>query len=933
MYLKSVKLKNFRGYGENPDREDGLYVFDDLDKDFVVFHGFNGFGKSSFFEAIEWCLTDTIKRIENFHGTYSANELKTSQHLKHFHPTKGNIEDRKVVVELLFNNGLKMVRTTKSIAYRFGNGNNYASELIVEKNGEKIKDYMHEFTIEEKIDRNNFIHAHLLGQENINHFIRAYSPEQRRSIFMQMLDLHKLNSLYTEAHEIKRSRGFVNKKDEIERNKSSLEKNLKGIDTFLRNKNYETMDKFLSTVQAVYQEIVNIPRERVENGELASIQFKPISKISPKVAINILEENEKKYYDLLKIKRDLYDSKQNLEKIKRVIEDLELYKVGERLYKENNISNFLMDTDLHQSKKRFESAIKSINILSSEINNQISKRKNLTGYESAFSNLIIMSRKEILQEEFWNEITKVKKRLQELGLILMFNNTSNEKRSFQNLIGLLGKDYWKQKQLEYNKLINVLDIQRQRILSINENIKTTSKLNKQYQELLLNAKNYILENDTNIKECPICLSNNFDQSEIVNNIEGFSHQVTIVEKLKTIIDYTSSSGEEIINNLIAERADEEKKQAELKQSITNLHKEIAKVSSELSEEYNKQYNNILIELDNRINFKKNELLREKQEKDSAYKDVNRINQAYKLMFGEELTIENYEKQNMIKKREQTEVLKQNWYHENKEKLRLFVEPSYNDIKDKILELETDEDVSQFYPNNRETLDLSLNLNTKDLETISLTEKALLKLLEFKIPEDFKEKFTEYEQLNILIRKDEQKLELLEYYKGEITKIVEELSDFQKSTVEEKLKKHPIISWIYEIINPHPFYNKLVITNENRGTNFKDESENLILDQIFSSAQLNILALSVFLGLGLSQEKSKLEQLFMDDPIQSMDDINTLAFIDVLRGIMDSQFKKKLIISTHDEKFAKLLAIKMRNREFTQYKFISYSEEGPMYIKL
>lgn len=103
-----------------------------------------------------------------------------------------------------------------------------------------------------------------------------------------------------------------------------------------------------------------------------------------------------------------------------------------------------------------------------------------------------------------------------------------------------------------------------------------------------------------------------------------------------------------------------------------------------------------------------------------------------------------------------------------------------------------------------------------------------------------------------------------------------------------------------------------------------------MDQIFSSAQLNILALSIFLGLGLSQEYSSIKQLFLDDPIQSMDDVNILAFIDVLRAILDSNSKhKKIILSTHDDNFAKLLSIKMRNRSFVEYKFISYGNEGPI----
>lgn len=90
-----------------------------------------------------------------------------------------------------------------------------------------------------------------------------------------------------------------------------------------------------------------------------------------------------------------------------------------------------------------------------------------------------------------------------------------------------------------------------------------------------------------------------------------------------------------------------------------------------------------------------------------------------------------------------------------------------------------------------------------------------------------------------------------------------------------------------------------------------------------------MALSVFLGLGLSQQYSRLDQLFLDDPIQNMDDVNILALIDVFRAILDSKHKqKKIMLSTHDDNFAKLLSIKMRNREFIQYNFVGYGDEGP-----
>lgn len=40
--------KNFRGYGENEGSSDRCFVYDELDSPLVIFHGYNGFGKTSF---------------------------------------------------------------------------------------------------------------------------------------------------------------------------------------------------------------------------------------------------------------------------------------------------------------------------------------------------------------------------------------------------------------------------------------------------------------------------------------------------------------------------------------------------------------------------------------------------------------------------------------------------------------------------------------------------------------------------------------------------------------------------------------------------------------------------------------------------------------------------------------------------------------------
>jgi exonuclease SbcC len=78
----------------------------------------------------------------------------------------------------------------------------------------------------------------------------------------------------------------------------------------------------------------------------------------------------------------------------------------------------------------------------------------------------------------------------------------------------------------------------------------------------------------------------------------------------------------------------------------------------------------------------------------------------------------------------------------------------------------------------------------------------------------------------------------------------------------------------------------------------------------SEAQLNILALSIFLTRVMYQNISELETVFIDDPIQQMDDMNAAAFVDVILGL--SQIGKQIIITTCNHDFYRLVAHKMQS---------------------
>jgi hypothetical protein len=99
--------------------------------------------------------------------------------------------------------------------------------------------------------------------------------------------------------------------------------------------------------------------------------------------------------------------------------------------------------------------------------------------------------------------------------------------------------------------------------------------------------------------------------------------------------------------------------------------------------------------------------------------------------------------------------------------------------------------------------------------------------------------------------------------------------------------------------------------------------------IFSTSQANITALSLFLALSLAAGQSALPFVLLDDPLQSLDDVNVLGFADLCRFIRE---ERQLILSTHDRRFADLLERKLAPRTTEQrtrvIRFTGWDRSGP-----
>jgi DNA repair exonuclease SbcCD ATPase subunit len=148
---------------------------------------------------------------------------------------------------------------------------------------------------------------------------------------------------------------------------------------------------------------------------------------------------------------------------------------------------------------------------------------------------------------------------------------------------------------------------------------------------------------------------------------------------------------------------------------------------------------------------------------------------------------------------------------------------------------------------------------------------------------------------------------------------------------------PLASNIYARLDPHPTFKSfdflLGVYSERGVANaiVRDEVEDVSADPliVLSSSQANAAALSYFLALSWASGPEALKFVLLDDPLQSMDDINALGFADLCRHLRRS---RQLVISTHERRLALLLerklAARVEGEQTRVLDFQGWSRSGP-----
>lgn len=153
---------------------------------------------------------------------------------------------------------------------------------------------------------------------------------------------------------------------------------------------------------------------------------------------------------------------------------------------------------------------------------------------------------------------------------------------------------------------------------------------------------------------------------------------------------------------------------------------------------------------------------------------------------------------------------------------------------------------------------------------------------------------EYNNCELLIKKAEK-------LKGHLQKIKKIYESEKKLYLESIVKEIEILFHIYSGRLMQSYQQGLGIFIENDGNSIAfNETPGHEHDAVFSMSSGQLSALVLSFTLALNQRYAKHSLLLVDDPVQTLDEINVAGFVELLR----TEFRdRQIIMSTHEERMS------------------------------
>jgi len=1019
MKINKVEISAFRAYDKV---ENGTFDFNlpnNQVADFISIYAPNGYGKTSFYDAVEWCITG---QIERFHRNYQ--EYK-----------KLGIENRK----------------SNKISPYFLQHNDQKEHLGEVNVHTSHADYHRKLTTSKVYDfkkkaTNLYFKDVLLSQELIDAFIKEDKAEDRYIKFVENISslghynnafkniikltentsdiISKLNKTKTEKEDVQLSLEFDSDDkviEEINESITNLNDKKEGLsliqsDKFSKNELDALTQKVNSRITALEIEIeeLNLQIQKVDesfNGVANdpsrigvteySKQIKNKEKLlaQRKVANTVLDEIQELNIKEIQLKSSLKE----LDELIELNDTLQKNKIKFLIFKDIKSDLERKTTEIEKTETELKEIVNSETNLASQIdsfNIDLEKlQEDVKQKNGKLEELPVKKEKlEILQSSKEKKAQLIKNERKNLTSkeekLKSLNSKLDDFKYFKDILEkdlqvLLEYSYFnkKQNQIEYFlELQNEITSIDKELLDLDNKINDSEKLNTELSVFISKGLSIITEKKSST--CVLCSKqyNSFEElADRINNNKLLEDSLQLLFKEKTLLNQKKEKKEkeangitEELKKMIQEGIDNfQKMMNDISLEKERINRALNKLEQENSSLQNEEQvllsffeNSSPVDLQKSI---KQEIIKLKEKLTENTKKLNQFKKDYEEIKSSkeklEAKISNLKKKieegknrteyveiisyfkNTFKSSTPEMVLLDNEFDKNLK--------SITKLKKEILEFENSiQSIKKSLSKNDKTVE-ELKIVLSKIETQQLKYEKLIQnyeqliLTEYKIRlenlplSEIKHKFEKLKNdINIELeeRKNIYKNYLIvqnlkddtyQFLKSEFTKIEiqnleEKINVFknikakleeEKNNLESFLKRtinnffySDLISALYQKIDPHPDYNKIEFDCDFTESKPRlqiytvDKTGNRSIPTLyFSTAQINVLSLSIFLARALKAKNSAANQIieciFIDDPIQSMDSINILSFI----GKHSSKY-----ISINPLIFCKPLEIAMRS---------------------
>jgi exonuclease SbcC len=824
--IKKMTLEGFRGINEQLD-----FTFDNR-RPIVLLQGRNGLGKTSFLQAIEWCLTGQLLYFTG--GDFAREDALVNL----FHKGK----KARVEISLVSDDGSEMrVNRTRKMGKTTGRG---GSTLDVETGGDILKDEKAESMLMKTVfdsveDPATLFHLH---QDSLRQILTA-DPKDRSRAIDKILGTFEVRD-FAEALDIKRRLTTSFKR--LEQQRSSLERDKVQVAAASRERLTKQREK-LETIgwkdrlseKAVTADLKRVIKELSMVGQELGQRWEP-----PLVAEDMkIDQTQNTIVtlqnDCLKLDRSRISTAASFrEKRTTISAALEQYGSSEKAIMQ-------LGAEKSEDTNRKQTLEAELKTLTNELGGMEKKRQSL--------------------EEPAKSVRTLDLRLNQL------------KDTLSNVKSTVG-DSNAQESMSENLKNSLKELQAE--------INTFSK----QKQLVAIAIDYLESTKPNV--CPVC-SQEIELEKVVKDLrlqslDELSKQteVAMAKLTKTREDLRKLEAETVAyNRLSSERT---KLDAQMQQVIIQVEG-IAGQKLETADQLAK----VLEALDQRIDFMNRQQV-VTEAKVQAINERTKIIEQSRIMQGnasaklQELVSRTAQGQELLSLAEK-----------ELEKLRT-IESELGESK---------------------RIDL-ISQRLDELEDVTeyLTGMQELKKLEQEIP-----------RIETVAKDLEKRLGRITHLEASLASISEILRTHLERSVTDLLGSlEDTINEYYTSISGHPYFVKIHLEPDPRKPLIynvravsKDETISTYVPTRFSSAQMNVVGISLFLAHA-QKMLTQLSSIIMDDPTQSFDESHKDDLVKLIKELSNS---RQLFIATQDEQFSQGVQDTCGPR-VALWQFSEWSEQGP-----